>query len=71
MTLQTVASAASALAMALSLTACATPAAQMADGSPKPRAKQTYNPAFQNSMDALNHPAVGFAPPPFRSPLNR
>lgn len=60
---QKIVGAASVLAMTLALAACATaPATQVADanGAAKPRAKQTYNPAFQNSMDALNNPAIGF-----------
>ncbi|OJU10414.1 MAG: hypothetical protein BGN86_00320 [Caulobacterales bacterium 68-7] len=63
---------ASLLALALGLAACATPATEVADASgAKPKKAQTYNPAFQNAFDALNHPAVGFSPPGPRSPLGR
>ena len=70
---ETIIGAASVVAMTLGLTACATaPATQVADSSgAKPKKTQTYNPAFQNSMDALNHPAIGFSSPGPRSPVSR
>ncbi|OJU10415.1 MAG: hypothetical protein BGN86_00325 [Caulobacterales bacterium 68-7] len=54
--------AASVLAATLALAACATAptSTQLADGSAKPKKAQTYDPAFQNSLDALNNPAISF-----------